>query len=126
MGSGAAVTVPEPPGGEDRGMTPAAATKPPLPGESRGAERGGLPPRSSSPVAVASADSFSTSNAAAQRIGAKPAARSGGSGGSGCAPLRDASKPLAATDGSSTAPTAPCGALAVLHDRSHSILRARR
>ena len=33
-----------------------------------------------------------------------------------CAPLRDASKPLAATDGSSTAPTAPCGALAVLHD----------
>ena len=33
-----------------------------------------------------------------------------------CAPLRDASKPLAATDGSSKAPTAPCGALAVLHD----------
>ena len=33
-----------------------------------------------------------------------------------CAPLHDASKPLAATDGSSTAPTAPCGALAVLHD----------
>ena len=38
-------------------MSPAAATKPPLPGESRGAERGGLPPRSSSPVDGASADS---------------------------------------------------------------------
>ena len=34
----------------------------------------------------------------------------------GCAPLRDASKPSVATHGSSTAPTAPCGALAVLHD----------
>ena len=34
----------------------------------------------------------------------------------GCAPLRDASKSSVATHGSSTAPTAPCGALAVLHD----------
>ena len=34
----------------------------------------------------------------------------------GCAPLRDAARPSAATHGPSTARTAPCGALAVLHD----------
>ena len=34
----------------------------------------------------------------------------------GCAPLRDAARPSAATHGPSTARTAPCGALAALHD----------
>ncbi len=57
MGSGAAVTVPENPGGEDRGMSSAGVTKPSLPGEVRGAERGGLPPRPPSPVDGARADS---------------------------------------------------------------------
>ena len=51
-------------------MSPAATTKPPLPGESRGAECGGLPPRPSSPVDGASADSLlRASSASSSRLG---------------------------------------------------------
>ena len=57
MGSGAAVTVPENPGSEGRGVSPAGAMKPFLPGEGRGAERDGPTPSPPSPVEGARADS---------------------------------------------------------------------